>query len=107
MCTMTSPKERISGLRRKPYLSSGKSLAISRMRLFREMKCPRTDSEVERGDWARAGRNTTANDVKRNARALETRMAHLQSNRRGGWPTVSRKARLKRCEEGSNLKGKS
>src|SRR5262252_8975466 len=38
MWTITSPNDLIRGAGRKPYFSSGKSFAISRIRWFREAK---------------------------------------------------------------------
>src|SRR5215469_12575033 len=57
---MTAPKVRISGFSLKSYLSSGKSLAIVRIRRLTEAKWPRTDCAVVRGRlWPNAGRVRT------------------------------------------------
>src|SRR5215469_16025310 len=57
MCTTTAANVRISGFSLKSYLSSGKSLAMVRMRRFTEAKWPRMDCAVVRWAlWLRAGR---------------------------------------------------
>src|SRR5215472_11985734 len=57
MCTTTAANVRISGFSLKSYLSSGKSLAMVRMRRFTEAKWPRMDCAVVRwAPWPRAGR---------------------------------------------------
>src|SRR5262249_49075021 len=66
MCTITAAKVRISGFSLKSYLSSGKSLAIVRMRWLTEAKWPRTDCAVVRGAvWLNAGREVTIRRTER------------------------------------------
>src|SRR5215469_1224329 len=74
---MISRKERISGFSRKSYLSSGKSLAISRTFRLMDMKWPRTTSGVGRSVfWANAEEARTA----RKSSAASTDLRFMESS---------------------------